>query len=59
MKTIIWLVGDRIIPGVGRAVVGREIKCEKSIANSLIEQGIATDKRISKKEKEIIDGGNR
>lgn len=57
MKKFIWLVGDKIIPGVGRAEVGKKGKAEKSIVDSLISQGMATDYRISKKEKEIIDGG--
>ena len=57
MKNFIWLIGDVIVPNVGKAEIGKKGKAEKSIVDSLIAQGMATDNRISKREQKIIDGG--
>ena len=56
MKKITWLVGGLNVPKVGMTKIGRTISCDSSTANDLIKQGLATDGRLSKKEKEILGG---
>lgn len=56
MKKIIWLRDGLEIPGVGVTRTGKSANVEKVKADDLIRQGIATDGRLSKKEKEILKG---
>lgn len=56
MKKIIWLRDGLEIPGVGMTKTGIEVSIPKKIADEMIDRKIATDKRLSKKEKEIIGG---
>ena len=56
MKKIIWLRDGLEIPGIGMTVTGKSVEIPKDKAEEFIRRGIATDGRLSKKEKEILGG---
>jgi hypothetical protein len=56
MKKITWLVDGREVPGYGVSKIGKSIEVPKHVGNDLIRQGLATDGRLSKKEKETLGG---
>lgn len=56
MKKIIWLRGGLEIPGIGITESGKSVSIPRNQADEFINKGIATDGRLSKKEKEIIGG---
>lgn len=58
-KSITWLVNDLEIPAIGVTQIGKSVMINSIIADSYIQQGIATDGRVSKKEKEIIEKGGK
>lgn len=49
MKTIVWLIEEREVPGVGIMSPGEKYKVSKSMAESLIKQGHA---KLAKKKTE-------
>lgn len=58
-KNIIWLIGNLEIPAIGITEIGKSVMMDNIIADSYIEQGIATDDGLFKKEKEIIEKGGK
>ena len=56
MKKITWLRDGLEIPGIGVTKIGKSLDVPKEQAAEFIKNGIATDGRLSKKEKEILKG---
>jgi len=58
-KNITWLVSGLEIPAIGITIKGKSVMIDTIIADSLVEQGIATDGRLNKKENSKEGGKNK